>query len=310
VKRWDGLVEGFLSECGARGLAEATIEHRRRELERWGGWLKRRRPRPSVEGIDSQLAIGYLRRRSAFRSKSTVSSVVSVMRQMGEYLLRGGQWQTNPLRWIRGPRLNARSRLPRRIGRGSLERLWQGAAELRCEHRRYLWMAMLGVLYGTGLRRGELERLKLSDWDSAADLLRVDGRKTGQERIVPISSAVRQCLEAYLPRRQNCLEKWGRLEEPALFVNASGAPVRGPSVGRSLHGLAKRLGVPLVSLHQFRHTCASDLLESGVMLPQVQQILGHAAITSTMRYLDIADPERRKAIERHPVNEMLAAAGG
>jgi integrase/recombinase XerD len=63
--------------------------------------------------------------------------------------------------------------------------------------------------------------------------------------------------------------------------------------------------VPLVSLHQFRHTCASDLLESGVSLPEVQQLLGHATVVTTTRYLQIADPERAKAIKLHPLNDHL-----
>jgi integrase/recombinase XerD len=63
--------------------------------------------------------------------------------------------------------------------------------------------------------------------------------------------------------------------------------------------------VPLVSLHQFRHTCASDLLESGVSLPEVQQMLGHATVVTTTRYLQIADPERARAIKKHPLNDYL-----
>jgi site-specific recombinase XerD len=69
---------------------------------------------------------------------------------------------------------------------------------------------------------------------------------------------------------------------------------------------ARRAGVPEVSLHQFRHTCAADLLESGVKLPQVQKVLGHAVIATTMRYSHIADPQRAAAMQLHPINAFLA----
>jgi integrase/recombinase XerD len=77
------------------------------------------------------------------------------------------------------------------------------------------------------------------------------------------------------------------------------------SLGLMVHRLAKRAAVPLVSLHQFRHTCASDLLENGVSLPEVQQMLGHATVVTTTRYLQIADPERARAIKKHPLNDYL-----
>jgi len=69
--------------------------------------------------------------------------------------------------------------------------------------------------------------------------------------------------------------------------------------------IATRSGSPGVTLHQFRHTCASDLLERGTSLPEVQEILGHRTIQTTVRYLSIADPQRHEAVKRHPINEIL-----
>ena len=70
--------------------------------------------------------------------------------------------------------------------------------------------------------------------------------------------------------------------------------------------MARHAGVSLHSLHQFRHTCASDLLEAGVRLPEVQRILGHQGIATTVRYVHIADPQRRAAMARHPINDWLS----
>lgn len=62
-------------------------------------------------------------------------------------------------------------------------------------------------------------------------------------------------------------------------------------------------------MHQFRHTCASDPLEAGVRLPDVQQLLGHQTVSTTMRYLHVADPQLHQAVKVHPLNEILAAGG-
>jgi integrase/recombinase XerC len=74
------------------------------------------------------------------------------------------------------------------------------------------------LLYGTGLRRGELERLDIEQFDRAEGLLRIDGGKSGRERCVPVSELVFRCLEAYWPERHNKLERSGGLSERALLV--------------------------------------------------------------------------------------------
>jgi site-specific recombinase XerD len=305
MRRWDHLMEQYLGECATRGLAEGTLIHRRRELERWGSWLKRKRPTPRLEGIDAPLVIDYVRARMAFRSKWTVSSTMSEMRGMGEFLVREGIWRRNPLRWLRGPKLDARMRVPRRIGREQMERLWEAAAMQRTAYHRQLWTTVLSVLYGTGLRRGELVRLELSSWDRSTGILELDGHKTGWVRRVPVPRLVAECLEAYLPVRQHQLERFGLCEQAALFVNGHGRRLEGEGVSKAVAGLARRAGLEGVTLHAFRHTCASDLLEAGVRVPEVAQVLGHRVLATTVRYLHIADPERHAAIGRHPINDWL-----
>jgi integrase/recombinase XerC len=201
--------------------------------------------------------------------------------------------------------MDDRMRVPRRIGRGDLERLWDAARGSRQESNRYLLLALLGVFYGTGARRGEVERLSVEDWDRESGVLRFDGRKTQRERRIPVGAAVWRCLEAYLPYRHNLLEKSGRLQERALFVNRYGERLSGIDIYKRVRSLARRAKVPLVRTHQFRHTCASDLLEKGVCLHEVQGVLGHASIGSTMRYTHVADPERVRAAGKHPINGFL-----
>jgi integrase/recombinase XerC len=305
MKRWDGLVERYAALLRTRGLAEETIKVRERELVRFGAWLKSRRPRPNLEDVDADQIVRYVQSRSAFHSRSTVASVVSSLRCMGEYLVQESVWRTSPLRWMRGPKMHLHQPLPKRIDHAQQRALWAAAQSRRQEHARYQAVCLLALLYGTGLRRGELERLDVDDWDREAGVLRIDGRKTGVERRIPVGEGVWRCVEAYLPHRHNRLEAKGHLDEQALLVNALGHRMTGGMVSLLVGRLSESAGLPRVTLHQFRHSCASDLLEAGVTIPEVQRILGHAVIQSTVRYALVADPQRAVAMGKHPVNRFL-----
>jgi site-specific recombinase XerD len=292
----------------ARGTCEGTIKHTRSRLERWGNWMKQRRPRVMIERIDADLLVRYLESRTSFRAKSTVYGTLSTMRGFGDYLVHQCVWQINPLRWMKGPKVTPYSRLPRRIDREHMQTLWREAASKHSEFHRHLWVAVLAMLYGTGLRRGEIERLNVEAFDRTEGTLRIDGRKTGRERCVPVPEILWRCLESYLPRRHNVLERAGALGQPALLVNRRGERLSGQMISNGVHAIARRAKVALVSLHQFRHSCASDLLEAGVHLAEVQRILGHQGISTTVRYTHIADPQRREAMACHPINEWLTEA--
>jgi len=306
MRRWDRLVDEYLVACRARGLAEGSVDRIERELVRWGAWMKRRRPRPRLEDVEVDLIVAYVRSRTAFRSKATVSGAVSIMRGMGEFLVLKGIWSSNPLRWLRGPKLDPRARVPQRIGSAQMERLWSAAASLPFAYHRFLWTTVIALLYGTGLRRGELERLDLSSWDRDEGVLVIDGRKTGWMRRVPVPDLAARCLASYLPQRQLQLERVERWEEPALFVARTGRRLSGTAVSHGVKQVAARAGLDGITLHAFRHTCASDLLEAGVRVPEVQRVLGHRVLMTTVRYLEIADRQRHAAVARHPINEFLA----
>ena len=309
MHRWDGLICRYLEECRARGLSEGFVETVARESDRLGGYLKRRRPRLSLEEVTMPVLIGYLRGRTAFKAKATVYGVVSIVKGIGRFLYREGAWVQDPARWIRGPKLDCRSRLPRRIGRERMRKLWEAAAGGRQGYSRSLWLAILATLYGTGLRRGELVRLRVRDWDGAEGLLRIDGRKTGRARSSMAPKMVVRCMEHYLAARQNHLLKLGCMDEEALFVNRQGRRLTAASVSGGIRRLADRAGIEKVTLHMFRHSCASELIEEGLSLPEVQAVLGHQSIGTTMRYLSISDPRRHQAVSHHPLNDILAVEG-
>ena len=222
-----------------------------------------------------------------------MSGVISTLRGVGQWLVQEGYWQTNPLKWLQGPKLDPFARSPRRIDREGMERLWRGAVTTREPFYRHQWLAILSLFYGMGLRRGEVERLNVQNWNGEEGTLLVDGRKTGRQRCLAAAELVARCLECYLPARQNHLAALGVIQEEALFVSRYGGRLSRQAISSGIHGIARRMKVPLSSLHQFRHTCASDLLEAGVRLPEVQRMLGHQVISTTVRYLHLSDPQRR-----------------
>lgn len=308
MRRWDRLVDAYMEEYCARGVSQESVAYTQARLDRWGRWLKRRRPRVALERIDAELLTRYLASCSSFRAKATVYATLSTMRGFGDYLVRQGLWRINPLRWMKGPKVAPYSRLPRRIDHAHLEALWREAANRHGAYSSHLWITVLALLYGTGLRRGELARLNLDAFDPTEGTLRIDGRKTGRERCVPLPEMVLRCLEAYLPLRHNQLEASASCGECALLVSRTGQRLSAAAISNGIHAIACRAQVPLDSLHQFRHSCASDLLEAGVHLAEVQRILGHCVISTTVRYVHIADPQRRAAMTLHPLNAWLAPA--
>jgi site-specific recombinase XerD len=305
MRRWDRLLDTYLDEYRARGLSAGTVECTQARIDRWGRWLKKRRPRISIERIDAALITDYIASCASFRAKSTVYGTLSSMRGFGDYLVRQGLWKINPLRWMKGPKVTPYSRLPQRIDHAHMEAMWREAANRRGDFSSHLWVTVLAMLYGSGLRRGELARLDVDAFDRAEGTLRIDGRKTGRERCVPLPEIALRCLEAYLPVRHNQLERSRLCGERALLVTRNGKRLTGIAISNGVRTISRRAQVPIHSLHQFRHTCASDLLEAGVHLAEVQHILGHSVISTTVRYVHIADPQRRAAMTLHPINEWL-----
>ena len=309
MRRWDRLQDSYLEEYGSRGLSPDTVAYTESRLDRWGRWLKKRRPRIVIERIDAETITQYIATCSSFRSKATVYATLSSMRGFGDYLVRQGLWKINPLRWMKGPKVTPYSRLPKRIDHAHMEAMWRTAANRGGDYSSHLWVTVLAMLYGSGLRRGELVRLNVDAFDRSEGALRIDGRKTGQERCVPLPEVVLRCLEAYLPLRHNQLEECGLVGEVALLVSRLGQRLSGSAISNGVHDISRQAQVPIHSLHQFRHSCASDLLEAGVHLAEVQRILGHGVISTTVRYVHIADPQRRAAIALHPINDWLQPQG-
>ncbi len=310
MRRWFEAIIGYVKDCQARGMCEERRKATRRELERFMCWVLGSEPSLTLDQITMEMLSAYLSQRGKLRSKSTMSDVLSKLRCFGAWLVQAGYWEKSPLVWMKGPKIDPYAKAPQRISREAMTKLWQGAATVQTSYGRKQWLCALALLYGLGLRRGEVARLNLKDWHSTEGLIRADARKPGKQLSLPLLEMVSRCVEAYLSEREQYLQELGKSEEPALFINRRGGRLSGSSLWSGISRIAKRMEVPLERLHQFRHTCASDLIEAGVSLPEVQRILGHSSISSTVRYLHFSDPQRRAAMERHPLTDWLQQRGG
>ena len=298
MKKWDSLVEQLSELDRARGLSEKTIKVKEGELYRWGIWLKQRRPKVKLEEINLELIHAYIKSRTAFSSKSSTCGIIGNVRSLGDLFVEEGYWQQNPLRWISGPKLNKTYR------RNDLKKIFDESFNVQYPYFRSLYPAIISVFYSTGLRKGELLSLDLKDWNRDNSTLKVFGSKVGKERIVVVPEVGWRCIENYLKARTNLLHELG-IANDALFLNRKGSRVNGTQILVQFKRIAKRAKVDRCTIHMFRHSCATGLIEEGVPLFQVQKTLGHACPMTTMRYLSSSDPERKKAIRKHPINNIL-----
>src|ERR1700679_3774792 len=159
MRRWDRLVDLYMDEYRARGLCRASVAYTEGRLDRWGRWLKKRRPRVSIEHIGVDLITNYIASCASFRSKATVYGTLSTMRGFGDYLVNQGLWKINPLRWIRGPKVTPYSRLPKRIDQSHMEALWREAAGPHGDYSAHLWVAILACYTAPGFGA-----VSWSDW--------------------------------------------------------------------------------------------------------------------------------------------------
>jgi integrase/recombinase XerD len=177
-------------------------------------------------------------------------------------------------------------RLPKALDVDQVERLLaaSGAGE---GPRQLRDRALLEVLYGTGARISEAVGLAVDDLAEATDTVTLHG-KGGRTRLVPLGSYARAALDAYLVRGRPALVAAGR-GTPMVFVNARGAPLSRQSAWTILRRAAAAAGLPVegahaVSPHTLRHCFATHLLDGGADIRVVQELLGHASVTTTQIY--------------------------
>ncbi|NHZ45798.1 tyrosine recombinase XerC [Nitratidesulfovibrio liaohensis] len=168
-------------------------------------------------------------------------------------------------------------------------------------------LALAELLYGSGLRVSEALELNVLDADPASGVVRVMG-KGGRERMSPLSDTARDALAAWLSVRHQVDEGRG---EPALFLGARGGRLNRRQAARIIETLCLRAGLPqAISPHGLRHSFATHLLEAGADLRSVQELLGHARLSTTQRYTHLTLSRLVDVYDRaHPRSDLASPSG-
>ena len=295
---WQEPVESFLHHLAhERRLSPHTQTAYRRDLAAAAGHFAAagKSGWPSLSAVEIQGFAAWCHRNGL--SGRSIQRRLSALRSLLDYLVREGRAQGNPARSVRAPKVARR--LPRALDPDEISSLLDGAAPEGYEAVRDL--AMLELLYSSGLRLAEVQGLSLGDLDLKAGLVSVLG-KGSKRRIVPVGGKAREALRRWLALR------FGGGGEPAVFVTRSGRRLGARSIQERVRRFARRHGIELHP-HMLRHSFASHLLESSGDLRAVQELLGHADIGTTQIYThldfqhladvyDAAHPRARRAAGR------------
>ncbi|HZP92181.1 MAG TPA: tyrosine recombinase XerC [Burkholderiales bacterium] len=222
----------------------------------------------------------------------SLARALSAWRSFYNYLARDHGLKHNPCAGVRPPR--SERRLPDALSPEEAARLMQLPADdpLAVRDR-----AILELLYSSGLRLSELTSLKPGDVDFREQTVRVVG-KGAKTRVVPVGRFALEALRAWLAARTSLPAG----DEPALFVNRRGKPIGARAVQQRVQAWARRQGLPVhVHPHMLRHSFASHVLQSSGDLRAVQEMLGHASISTTQVYTHLDWQHLAKAYDAaHP----------
>lgn len=296
-----GQLQRFLDHLSVeRGLSPHTVAAYRRDLARYGAFLRERGTTDARRVGDGDVA-AFMAWISAsthgdgrpYRASSLVRAL-SAVRSFHRYLLREQTTARDPSAAV------VRPRLPRSLPRPlPLEDVFRLLAAPRTDTVGLRDRAVLETLYGAGLRVSELTGLDVDDVDLEEGSVRVLG-KGGKEREVPLGRYAVEALEAYLRRSRPQLAT--ARSRAALFLNQRGGRLTRQGVTLILARAARSAGIERrVSPHVLRHSFATHLLEGGADVRVVQELLGHASVATTQVYTLVTREHLREVYEMaHP----------
>jgi integrase/recombinase XerC len=227
----------------------------------------------------ARLNSGHNHHRAGY-ARSSIARKLSAIRAFFAWLLRTGQLDVNPAELIATPKRE--QRLPSHLTIDQAVTLVEGPAHAdEDQPHRLRDIALLELLYSSGIRVSELTGLVVGDLDRAGGMVRVLG-KGGKERIVPVGTHALAILEAYLAERGN------PAEEAPLFLNSREKRINRRSVARVVERWSSGIhAFRSVSPHTLRHTFATHMLEGGADLRSIQELLGHASLSTTQKYTHV-----------------------
>jgi site-specific recombinase XerD len=296
---WRRALQEFDRHLRARGMSERTRRAYGRDVAELADWAAAEGAGP--DAVAYRLLRRYAARLAAGRtdggrglSKRTVARKLAAIRTFYRQMLEREQIEQNPADLVSLPR-QPRT-LPRHMKREEVASLLDripAAGPLEARDR-----AMFELAYSCGLRSEEIVNLDVGALDFDAEELRVTGKGT-KIRVVPVGEPAQAALERYLARARPALAPPG---EPALFVSKSGRRLSPSDVRRRLERWLRNAGLSsALSPHALRHSFATHLLEGGADLRTIQELLGHASVSTTQIYTGVESGRLRMQYDRsHP----------
>ncbi len=270
-----------------RGRSANTLAAYRRDLRAYWAWLHGR-------GIDALGAVtaddvqAYVAdRRGSGRAEASIARALVAVRTMHRFLAGEDLLPVDPAADLDPPSVPAG--LPKPLSEAQVTALLEAVEGDDPAARRD--RVILEVLYGTGLRISELVGLSLGDLDLDASLLRAFG-KGAKERVVPVGRPARAAIEAWLApggRPEWEPAHWRRRDdEQALLLNRRGGRLSRQSAWNIVKSYGARVGLTDLSPHVLRHSCATHMVDHGADIRAVQELLGHASISTTQVYTKVS----------------------
>jgi len=236
-----------------------------------------------VDHLTIRAYLGHLNRKKL--SRSSVARHLSALRSFFRFMMREGTLFMNPARGVATPRRE--KYLPAVLQPSDVALLMEqpdNASTLGVRDR-----AWLELLYASGLRISELVGMNIDDVEFRSSLVKVRG-KGSKERIVPFGSKAAAALQSYLEVRGQLLRGDERDEQQPLFLNYRGDRITTRSVRRLFEGYIRDASLQHgVSPHTLRHSFATHLLNAGADLRSIQELLGHASLSTTQKYTHLND---------------------
>lgn len=301
------LVEEFLTHLAVeKGRSANTLMAYRRDLLRYAGSLHGAIEQAAPEDVRAHLdALA-----AAGSSRSSRNRALASIRGLHRFLFAEGLALADPTADIDAAKLPRG--LPRALTEPEVERLLDGI--VGSDPRVLRDRAMVELLYGTGMRVSELVALSVDDIDHDAALIRVTG-KGDRQRLVPVGRHAADAVERWLaPEGRPGLapDQWNSKDDQlAVFLNNRGGRLSRQGAWAVVRKYAMEAGLSSrLSPHVLRHSCATHMLDHGADLRTVQELLGHASLTTTQLYTKVSTDLLQSAYEQaHPRAHMQAATG-
>ncbi len=298
---WDSTIKGYISYLTLeKGLSAHSIEAYARDVKGMGRFMFEEMKISSP----AEVVLLHLQKYIHLLNEVEISSrsqarMLSGMRSFFQYLILEGLLTNDPTGLIEGPKTE--QYLPEVLSYDEIREMIDGIDRSHPQGTRNV--AILETLYACGLRVSELTGLRISHISAEHEFVRVLG-KNNKERLIPIGEEALRQIDLYLEGDRNRMMNIDKSARDILFLNRRGKQLSRVMVFNIIKDAARNAGITkIISPHSFRHSFATHLVEGGADLRAVQEMLGHASITTTEIYTHLNAEYLRETINSfHPLN--------